>query len=121
METARRSPLRFLAPVAIIAFALALFLLVSSANDDSGGSSSPSPSAAEKARDLGTPAQQRRAARKRKARSSGNLPQRIYIVKSGDTLGSIAVRTGVPVQKLQDLNPGLDQFSLVTGQKIKIR
>ena len=121
METARRSPLRFLAPVAIIAFAVALFLLVSSANDDGGGSSGPSQSAAEKARDLGSPADQRRAERKRKSHSSDNLPQRIYIVKSGDTLGSIAQKTGVPVQKLQDLNPGLDQFSLVAGQKIKIR
>jgi LysM repeat protein len=119
METRRRSPLRLLAPVALIAFALALFLIVSSANKDSGGGGAPSKSAAEKARDLGSPATQRKP--KRKSRSSDNLPQRIYIVKSGDTLGSIAQTTGVPVQKLQDLNPGLDQFSLVAGQKIKLR
>jgi LysM repeat protein len=42
-------------------------------------------------------------------------------VKTGDTLGSIAVTTGVPVSRLQELNPNLDQFSLVAGQRIKIR
>jgi LysM repeat protein len=107
METRRRSPLRILAPVALVVFAVALFLIVSSASNDDGGGGGKSPSAAEKSRDLGAP--------------SDNLPQRIYIVKSGDTLGSIAEETGVPVEKLQELNPELDQFSLVAGQKIKIR
>lgn len=119
METRRRSPLRILAPVAIVAFGVALFLIVSSANNDSGGGGGQSQSAAEKQRDLGSPADQRKAERKRKSRD--NLPQRVYIVKSGDTLGSIAEKTGVPVEKLQQLNEGLDQFSLVAGQKIKIR
>jgi LysM repeat protein len=119
METRRRSPLRILAPLALIVFAVALFMIISSANNSDGGGGGQSRSAAEKSRDLGTPADQRRTQRKHKSRDS--LPQRIYIVKSGDTLGSIATTTGVPVQKLQDLNPGLDQFALRTGQKLKIR
>jgi LysM repeat protein len=45
----------------------------------------------------------------------------VYIVKEGDTLGGIADKTGVPVEKLQELNPGLDQFSLETGQKVRLR
>jgi LysM repeat protein len=119
MDTAaRRSPLRVLAPVALIAFGLALVLIISSTNGGGGGGGTSSPSA-EKARDLGTGPS---ASSKRKSSSShGKLPKKVYIVKSGDTLGSISQTVGVPVSKLQELNPNLDQFSLVTGQKIKIR
>ena len=49
------------------------------------------------------------------------LPQNVYAVKTGDTLGSIAEKTGIPVEKLQELNPELDPQALVSGQKIKLR
>ena len=117
METRRRSPLRILAPVALIAFAVALFMIIQSA-DNGGGGGGPSASKAEQARDLGTSTIK---SKPRKTRSRDKLPQSVYVVKSGDTLGSIAEKTGIPVQTLQDLNPGLDQFSLVAGQKIKLR
>ena len=58
---------------------------------------------------------------RRKSSSRDNLPKTVYIVKTGDTLGSISQKVGVSVAKLQELNPNLDQFSLVAGQKIKIR
>jgi LysM repeat protein len=118
METrARRSPLRILAPVALIVFALALAVIISSANGGGGGGGT-SPNQAEKARDLGTgTAKQTR----RKSSSGDKLPKSVYIVKTGDTLGSISQKVGVSVQRLQDLNPNLDQFSLVAGQKLKIR
>jgi LysM repeat protein len=117
METHHRSvTLRILAPAALIVFAVALAMIISSANSskDSGGTSS---SAAEKQRDLGSS-----TTKSRKTRTTRDkLPQRVYVVKSGDTLGSISEKVGVSVEKLQELNPNLDQFSLVAGQKIKIR
>jgi LysM repeat protein len=120
METhRRRSPLRILAPVALIAFGVALALVITSANKSDSGSGT-SASKAEKARDLGSSTTSRdRAARRRAARD--RLPKRIYVVQAGDTLGSIAAKTGVPEEKLQSLNPGLDQFSLQPGQKLKLR
>ncbi|HKF80363.1 MAG TPA: LysM domain-containing protein [Thermoleophilaceae bacterium] len=42
-------------------------------------------------------------------------------MKTGDTLGGIAAKTGVSVDKLQELNPGLDPQGLVSGQKVKLR
>jgi LysM repeat protein len=116
MDTAeRRSPLRILAPVALVVFGLALVLIISSANGGGGGGGT-SASSAEKARDLGSG-----NATKTKTRKRDKLPKSVYIVKSGDTLGSISQKVGVSVTKLQELNPNLDQFSLVAGQKIKIR
>jgi LysM repeat protein len=43
------------------------------------------------------------------------------VVRSGDTLGSIAQKTGIPVEQLQQLNPSLDPQALVSGQRIKLR
>ena len=116
MDTAEtRSPLRILAPVALVIFGLALVLIISTANSGGGGGGTSS-SSAEKARDLGTG-----NASKTKTRKRDKLPKSVYVVKTGDTLGSISQKVGVSVAKLQELNPNLDQFSLVAGQKIKIR
>lgn len=120
METRRRrTPLRILAPVALITAGVALAMIISSANKSDGSGGRTSPSAAEKARDLGSSGSNTRKSKRRSSRDK--LPQSVYIVKSGDTLGSISEKVGVSVPKLQELNPNLDQFSLVAGQKIKIR
>jgi N-acetylmuramoyl-L-alanine amidase len=46
--------------------------------------------------------------------------RRAYTVKSGDTLSSIAVKTGVSLERIQELNPKLDSNSLQTGQRVKL-
>ena len=115
---ARRSPLRFLAPVALAIFAIALLMIVSS-SDGGDESNTPSASEREKDRDLGTSTKKKKS--KRTSTADGGLPTRTYTVKSGDTLGSISEKTGIPVQKLQELNPQLDPQQLVSGQKIKLR
>jgi LysM repeat protein len=115
---ARRSPLRFLAPVALVAFGLALLVIVSSSNSGDGDNT-PSASEREKDRDLGSSS--RKSKRKSRSSANGSLPTRSYTVKSGDTLQSISEKTGIPVEKLQELNPQLDPQQLVSGQKIKLR
>ena len=115
MGTYARSPLRFLAPVALVAFGIALLMIVSQSNGGDG-SDTPSASDQEKARDLGTSG---RKSEKKKRGSS--LPTRTYTVKRGDTLGSISEKTGIPVDKLQELNPQIDPQQLTTGQKVKLR
>ena len=47
--------------------------------------------------------------------------RRVYRVKLNDTLGLIAEKTGVPVERLQELNPELDPQNLVVGQRVKLR
>ena len=118
MDTRRRSiTLRILAPAALIVFGVALAMIITSA-DKPKGSGGTSSSAAEKQRDLGSSTTKTRHSTRT---TRDKLPQRIYVVKSGDTLGSISEKVGVSVERLQLLNPNLDQFSLVAGQKIKIR
>jgi LysM repeat protein len=112
----RRTPLRFLAPVALIAFAIALMLVVKSY---SGGDAAKAPTATQQAkeRDLGTATKKTKKSRS----GSGKLPSKTYTVKVGDTLGSISGKTGIPVEMLQQLNPNLDPQTLRSGQKVKLR
>lgn len=44
-----------------------------------------------------------------------------YEVKSGDTLISIAHRMGVPVVRIENLNPEIDPQSLIVGEQLKLR
>jgi LysM repeat protein len=44
-----------------------------------------------------------------------------YTVETGDTLTSIAQRTGVPVNELLALNPEVDPQILIAGQTLKLR
>lgn len=102
------SPARLLAPIALVVFAIAFFaILLSSGGGSSSGSTKERPAASTSAgRTTTTP----RPATK---------PS--YTVRTGDTLASISEKTGVPVQRLQELNPQLDPQALVSGQKIKLR
>ena len=43
------------------------------------------------------------------------------MVKSGDTLVSIAHRTGVPVAHIIALNPEVDPQILIAGETLKLR
>jgi len=45
----------------------------------------------------------------------------VYVIESGDTLIGIAHRTGVPVARIEALNPEVDPQILVAGEELKLR
>jgi len=47
-------------------------------------------------------------------------PPRNYTVQAGDTLSTIAAKTGVSLAAIQRLNPGIDPQALQTGQSLKL-
>ena len=104
-----RSPGRLLAPFALFAVFVALLLIVlGSSGRSETETTEPSP----RVESTASPETSRPA-----RRASGN----VYTVRSGDTLSLIAQRTGIAVERLQELNPDLDAQTLVTGQRIKLR
>jgi len=106
---AGRSPARFLAPLALVGFAVALFLVVSSVTKNEPGTPG--------ARDSAAPAQATpapSAGKKRKRRQR-------YTIKSGDTPSGIAVKVDVPLDQILELNPDLDPQTLTPGTTIKLR
>jgi LysM repeat protein len=106
---APRSPARFLAPLALVAFGIALFTVVTSSSTEPDPGEEPN--RATETRPTATPNGERR---ERKG------PRR-YRVKPGDTPSSIAEETGVPLEEILRLNPDLDPQTLAPGQRIKLR
>jgi LysM repeat protein len=111
---ARRSPFRLLAPLALLTVAAAIAFVVITSASQSDGSADRT-------------ATERRAGRTNTAQDERDAPSaprprgKTYTVKTGDTLGLIAERTGVSVERLLELNPDLDPQALVAGQKIALR
>ena len=118
MAMYRRTPLRFLAPVALIAFGIAFFQIVKSYSKDEGPTT-PSASQQAKDRDLGVSGNP--AAKTTNKKPKDSLPKKYYRVQENDSLSTIAGKVGIPLEKLQELNPNLDAQSLQTGQLVKLR
>jgi LysM repeat protein len=112
---AARSPARFLAPLALLGFVLALLLVVSHSSSDGGSGSSATKS--KQAQPGSTPT----AKGGGKSSSSKSKGPRFYTVKAGDTPSAIAAKTGVALTTIEHLNPSLDPQALSPGARIKLR
>ena len=113
---AARSPARFLAPLALLGFVLALLLIVSHSSSDGGSSGNQAKSTQEQP----TPTS---ASDDGGDSSSGGKAKgpRFYRVKVGDTPSAIAEKTGVSLATIEQLNPSLDPQALSPGERIKLR
>lgn len=106
--------LRMLAPAALVLFTVILLILVLSSGGGGGDGSSPT------TKERTTNKAKSRSAKRGTTPSSSSV-RRIYVVKPGDTLGGIAASTGIAIDELMVLNPGIDPRTLVTGQRLKLR
>jgi peptidoglycan endopeptidase LytE len=106
---AARKPGRYLAPIALLAIAVAIFMLVRANQSTSTHASTP-------------PVIPRTLAHSPSHKSHSAAARRrvFYTVQPGDTLSGIADRTGVPVATLQSLNPGVNPNALQTGQRLRL-
>ena len=95
----------------VFALAVIVIVLSSGGGDDGGGGGAGTDSSTSAGQTATAPS----PATRKRARGSA------YTVKPGDTLGSIAEKSGVEVERLQELNPELDPQALVAGQKVKLR
>ena len=102
-----RTPARWLAPVALVTCAVAVYAVVDNTllKDDTSST--------------GNSSTQQAAPTKKKA-SKSKKHRRLYTVKSGDTLSAISVKTGVPLDTIQRLNPKLDADTLHAGQHVRL-
>jgi LysM repeat protein len=106
----RRSLGRWLAPVALITCAVAVYAVVDNTllKDDSASNGNSSTQ-----QTTTTKGTSKKAAKTRKRR-------RAYVVKSGDTLSAISIKTGVSLATIQRLNPKLDADTLHAGQRVRL-
>lgn len=120
--TSHHRPSRWLAPLALLAAVAAVFAVVSTSTGGGEGDAGPAATTAQRSGDA-------RADRSPNDETSGEgtataprttPARRTYTVRPGDTLARISERTGVSVEELQELNPGIDPNSLTVGRKIKL-
>jgi LysM repeat protein len=100
-----RNPVRFIAPIALIAAVVGIFAVVQISQRQTSDAARTTATV--------TTTRDRRAARRR-ARA------KTYVVKAGDNLTIIAERTGVPLETIQELNPTVNAQSLSVGQKLRL-
>lgn len=109
METPQQSSnARLAAILALIAVLIVLMVVVVTSLGGGDGGSGKSP-AHKGRRSQSTAKVQKQSVRK------------IYVVKPGDSLSVIADKVGISVEQLQRLNPHVDQFSLQSGERVKLR
>ena len=100
---------RLAAPVAFFAAATVLIILVESGLNGGGSAATTStgPAISSPTTTVGTT-------------TGPKKKKRIYRVRSGDTLESIAAKFHTTVQDLLQLNPNVDPLALSPGQKIRV-
>lgn|SRR3982751_3090445 len=118
-QRTRRSPARFLAPLALIAVVVAFLMIVNASGTSGGGSSAATGTES-------TTTHSKRSSAKKTSTAADTTAvkspgPKAYIVQVGDTLGAIADKTGVPLERIQELNPDVDPHAMTSGQKIKLR
>jgi LysM repeat protein len=105
MENRATAPARVLATFALVAAFLVLTVTIATSLDgDSSDSANRKPAGEVTAKGPG-----------------GGEVAAAYVVQNGDTLTSIAHKTGVSVARIQELNPGVDPQILISGEKLKLR
>jgi LysM repeat protein len=108
----RLSIARLVAPLALIACAVAVFAIVLGSGAVGGDDETETAGT----RDLPAATDNTPTTDRPKRRRPAT-----YTIQANDTLSGIAEENGTTVERLQELNPELDPQGLVAGQKIKLR
>jgi LysM repeat protein len=111
---AARTPVRFLAPIALVAFAFALYTVVQDARDHVGPSSTSGATPT-------TTAKLSRAQKRAAAREHARQAKKAHRVRTGETPSSIALKYGITVKQLEKLNPDMDPQALTVGERLRLR
>jgi LysM repeat protein len=96
---------RYLAPIALAAVVVGTYLIVHAGL-------APHPR---------SPTQSTQILSGRKGHRRSRPTARFYVVKPGDTLSQISIKTHVSVFRITNLNPNLSPNSLQTGQRLRLR
>jgi LysM repeat protein len=96
---------RYLAPIALAGVIVGVYLIV-----HAGLASHPHTSArSSQTLSQGT------------GRTRSRRTARFYVVRPGDTLSQISIKTHVSILSITNLNPNLSPNSLQTGQRLRLR
>ena len=114
MSRPRRRPspgvARYVAPAAfLLAVTIAVLLIRSGLRSDNTTTTTTGPAAPTTRQGTTT-----------RAKTTTSAAQ-FYTVATGDTFGSIAAKTGISIDRLAQLNPGVSSNSLQVGQRLRVK
>jgi LysM repeat protein len=118
-QRTRRSPARFFAPLALIAVLVAFLAIVTSSGG--GGSATTTDESATTTPAKTSTTTKKTASSKTTKKPASGTSSKTYTVQAGDTLGGIADKTGVPLSRIEELNPDVDPHAMTTGQEIRLK
>lgn len=116
---ASRRPARWLAPLALLASVVAVLAVISANRSLSGSTSTTAPQSVPAGTTKDTTQTTTTTSRQRSGGAGGT--RATYRVQSGDTLLSVAQQTGVPIERIRELNPTVDANALHVGQILRLR
>jgi LysM repeat protein len=120
-QRTRRSPARFLAPLALIAVLVAFLAIVSGSSEPGSPPSSSDETTSTSSTKSTTTATKTSTAKTQKKSAKAGASDKTYTVQVGDTLGGIADKTGVPLERIEELNPDVDPHTMNAGQEIRLK
>lgn len=109
---------RWLAPLALVIVAIAVYAIVQSGSSNGGSDGSGSGPGPGTTSTTSTSGRRKGTTPPKQAKPAAPAT---YTVQQGDTLVGIAAKTGVPLDRLEALNPGLDASAMHIGQRIRLR
>jgi LysM repeat protein len=127
----RRSPGRFLAPVALVIVVVAVIVIVASAGSSPSSSPASVVASSTTTRDAsgssgttahtGTLTQSGTSSATATTSPTATSTVGTYTIQAGDTFSVISEKTGVSIATLETLNPGVSSSALTVGQVIKLK
>jgi len=118
----RRSPFRYLAPLALAATCAGIYLIVSNGVRSNPAPQGGSPNTTQRnSTGTGTGSGTGTSHGSPTGTSTTGTTPASYVVRSGDTLSAIALRTRVPIATIERLNPGVAANALRVGQRLRLR
>lgn len=126
-RTAQPGPARLVVPAALAVCLFLVLVIFATAGkpggDDQGGTKGAAQKASSRSGSKGSKSKQASGKRSADAQDGANAQtgRALYKVKSGDSFGAIAEKTGVDARDLAELNPDVDPRALQPGQRLKLR
>jgi LysM repeat protein len=105
--------------LALIAVLVAFMAIVTGSGG--GGGATTNESATTTSAHTNTSKTKTRSSKAAKKKSASDTSSKTYTVQAGDTLGAIAGKTGVPLSRIEELNPDVDPHAMTTGQEIRLK
>jgi LysM repeat protein len=107
--------------LALIAVLVAFLAIVSGSGSGGGGGATATDQSGTTTSSQTSSSTTKTSTAKKARKKAVKDSKKTYTIQAGDTLGGIASKTGVPLSRIEELNPSVDPHAMTTGQEIRLK